>query len=362
MELKIITNEDEFRNLSKEWDELCDKVKPFVFQYHYWLWTWWQTEGKQDGEQLYIVTGRIDGKLILILPLVKHSFGGIKILKWLAEEPSDYCDVIIEENIKQEQCIKEAWQLIKKHSKTDVIQFTRLREDSVFYKVLGPELASIYDNVAPYVLCETNWESYYKSKIKGDLRRDQGRKRRRLAEHGKVEFEVYENQEDLIKYVLEKKYSQYTGKGVPKNMRSNFYQEIANLAHQHGHLHLSSLKVGDKILAVHFGLCDSDRMYWYIPVFEEDWYKYSPGRILLEELIKLSFAQKLKYFDFLFGDERYKSDWSHGEMKIYKCIIPKSLKGYGYMWWKNSLRPKLRKLYLTAPSFVKKLTIGVLKK
>ena len=55
--------------------------------------------------------------------------------------------------------------------------------------------------------------------------------------------------------------------------------------------------------------------------------KFSPGKLLLSLLIRHSIAKKLKYFDFGYGEEFYKKNWSNKEVKIYSYIKLKRARG-----------------------------------
>jgi len=56
--------------------------------------------------------------------------------------------------------------------------------------------------------------------------------------------------------------------------------------------------------------------------------KYSAGRILLTKLLDYYFGKAIKIFDFTIGSEEYKKDWCNSEMKLYRLIVPITIKGY----------------------------------
>ena len=64
-----------------------------------------------------------------------------------------------------------------------------------------------------------------------------------------------------------------------------------------------------------------------MPAHSEDWAKYSPGRILLTELLIWSIEKKLSTFDFTIGAEIYKKVWCDKEEKLYETFFYKSFKG-----------------------------------
>jgi len=55
--------------------------------------------------------------------------------------------------------------------------------------------------------------------------------------------------------------------------------------------------------------------------------KYSPGKILISELIKWSITKKIKVFDFGLGEENYKKYWSNRTESLFRYFYTKNLKG-----------------------------------
>jgi CelD/BcsL family acetyltransferase involved in cellulose biosynthesis len=75
---------------------------------------------------------------------------------------------------------------------------------------------------------------------------------------------------------------------------------------ERGVLQVNSLSAGDKVLAAHFASWHDGRTTWWVPAYDPEYGKFSPGRLLLEELMKTSFERKDTEFDFLIGAEPYK--------------------------------------------------------
>ena len=79
--------------------------------------------------------------------------------------------------------------------------------------------------------------------------------------------------------------------------------------------------IGDKIGAMHFGYKYRDRFYYFKPTFNMQFKSFSVGRILMLELIKLSYDEGLDIFDFMAGDEKYKYDFSVFEKQLYRTFV-----------------------------------------
>ena len=76
------------------------------------------------------------------------------------------------------------------------------------------------------------------------------------------------------------------------------------------------------------GLTSNSRFYFIFPTYESgEWGKYSPGRILQEELIKWAIHNKFRIFDFTIGNESYKKIWTNDVIKIFFHIKLISIRG-----------------------------------
>ena len=96
----------------------------------------------------------------------------------------------------------------------------------------------------------------------------------------------------------------------------NFYKKLF-CENNFEYAHVSCLKIEDTILATHFGFKNKNSFFWILPSYNFNYYKYSPGRIILEFLINQSKQDNLKFFDLTVGDEEYKKYWTNISEKIF---------------------------------------------
>jgi CelD/BcsL family acetyltransferase involved in cellulose biosynthesis len=69
---------------------------------------------------------------------------------------------------------------------------------------------------------------------------------------------------------------------------------------------LGALWVGDRLAAVHFGLRSVDRLCWWFPAYDPELGRYSPGLILLLEVIAGGAARQVPILDLGRGEHGYK--------------------------------------------------------
>ncbi|GEO98739.1 GNAT family N-acetyltransferase [Methylobacterium haplocladii] len=111
-----------------------------------------------------------------------------------------------------------------------------------------------------------------------------------------------------------------------------FYDEatrrLANLAP----IHLSAVRAGDTVVASHWGLVYDDRFYFLMTAYAGGaWRKFSPGRILNDELIRWCHGQGYRWFDFGIGDEAYKDEYCDLVIPLHVAAIPVTLRGRLYV-------------------------------
>jgi hypothetical protein len=99
---------------------------------------------------------------------------------------------------------------------------------------------------------------------------------------------------------------------VAANFRDARHREFLQRLRDDGVSRVSSVRAGSRLLAAHIGLLYEDRFYYWIPAYDPEYHKYSPGRLLLEHLLEASCARGDVEFDLLVGNEAYKWNYATG--------------------------------------------------
>ena len=71
------------------------------------------------------------------------------------------------------------------------------------------------------------------------------------------------------------------------------------------------MEIDKKIIAAHSGYIYENICYYLFPVYNLEYKKYSPGKILLKKIIDDSKSNFLDYFDLTIGSENYKKNYSN---------------------------------------------------
>lgn len=69
---------------------------------------------------------------------------------------------------------------------------------------------------------------------------------------------------------------------------------------------LTSIRAGEHLVAAHFGLLGADRLSWWFPTYNPDFGRYSPGLILLLDIVAAAAARGVRTVDLGRGEHGYK--------------------------------------------------------
>jgi CelD/BcsL family acetyltransferase involved in cellulose biosynthesis len=85
---------------------------------------------------------------------------------------------------------------------------------------------------------------------------------------------------------------------------------------------LSTLRAGEHVVAVHFGLLGRDRLVWWFPAYDADYGSYSPGLILLLDLVAEAASRGLTLVDLGRGEHHYKLRVANGAYDVAEGVVP----------------------------------------
>lgn len=187
---------------------------------------------------------------------------------------------------------------------------------------------------------------------------DSRRKRRRLQDLGPLAFTVAEDAASAGRF-LEAMIAQKTRKyldtlGVDGFDAPGYRDYFAGLTARpelDGMVHLSALTLGDRVLAAHWGLVSDDAFYYLMPAYEPGpLARYSPGRLLMEDLVAWCYARGVRRFDFGHGDDGYKTVFRAARRKLLRLEAPGSPAGRAALALRRS--PAARKLEALARTLI----------
>jgi len=332
-------------SLEKTWQNFEGTSKCTPFQSFDWLKHWHESVG----DPLLKITPSIivieeDKKVVALLPLGIRRLLGIRVLEWLGGNNTDYmCPLISEDSDLFTKDFKNTWKkIIEKLKPLDLIFLSKqldLKKGNPFVSILENKvLMNSYQ-----CFLKGNWESFSKENLSKKVLADCRRQRKRLSKLGKISFTIVKETGDLkatTKIMIKQKSRRYieTGSWDMFSIKEyrDFYLNLKKKLGIVGETHVSYLSLDNEVIATHWGLVSSDTFYYLMPTYEGDgWERFSPGKLLLEFLLKWSLENNLKVFDLTVGDELYKKRWSNKTSPIYEHISPVSFYGKIYVFAKE---------------------------
>lgn len=324
-ELQIIRSTEELSALAAEWNDLAARTPGyFLSQTFQWAETAWATIARPIGRELNCLTLRFKGRLVAVWPLSIGRERGVRTLRPLGFELHEYCAPLVEPG---DQAISRTALLWREASRfADLAVLTRVREDSLLAGILKNESRwSVAHGTiaAPYVARTdyADWATYHAT-ISSQLRAQNRRRRRKLAERGKVvmERESAAGCAALIDWMLEHKKrwlvrSNLTNRWMFLPECRDFLVALCAREDATGGVAMFALKVDGVPIAVYLVSVDRRRVEYYSNAYDDEWSTYSPGSVLIEYLLQWAFERGLD-FDFRIGDQPYKYKWAKQSCNI----------------------------------------------
>jgi CelD/BcsL family acetyltransferase involved in cellulose biosynthesis len=159
-----------------------------------------------------------------------------------------------------------------------------------------------------------------------------GQARRRTAkleqQSGRVRFDAAVVDEAALARVVQLKRAQYANTGVrdyfaEPDRRALLTRLLHTRDSSFGGL-LSTLHAGDHLVAAHFGIRSDNVLHWWFPVYDPAFAAFSPGWILLRELVSACPSLGITRLDLGRGDDEYKRRAKTGETYVSQGVVTRS--------------------------------------
>ena len=319
-DFEIVTDLQRLLTLREAWDDLWRRAhEPRFTQSFTWCVTGLRTVGRRRGRRPHIVVMKEAGRVVLIWPMTTGNRLFWRTGTCMGSESTEYDAVLVEDGPQASERIATAWRFIRAQSGIDLITVPFVRLDKLVHRVLTHEAghATTHTLSAPYVSFRgESWDGYWRSR--GATRRNGlTRRRRRLAEQGRVTMDLIETgveMETMIDWALRNKIDWMKRRGLANDfMATPGYRDfLVSLAGQHGtggRLAVFALSLNGSPIAAKIVTIDGTRCEGFITVYDERFAAFSPGQIILVDCLKWCHEQGMDY-DFRIGDEGYKLDWA----------------------------------------------------
>jgi CelD/BcsL family acetyltransferase involved in cellulose biosynthesis len=152
--------------------------------------------------------------------------------------------------------------------------------------------------------------------------------RKAEAEYGHLRFEAESVDAQALDSVITLKRAQYAVTGA-----RDYFAAPERIALLHRLLRtrvdgfagvLSTIHVGSRLLAAHFGIRSDGVLHWWFPVYDPELAAFAPGWILLRKLTAAAPELGLTRIDLGRGDDEYKRRAKTGETIVCQAYVTQS--------------------------------------
>lgn len=308
--LHSITTIDEFEALASEWDDLVRAMpRPSPFLLHGWLAEWWRCYA--DGAEPIVHVARRDGRLAAALALVIRRRAGLRVASLMGDRQAVLGDLLVAADEGEDT----GRQLIRRLADggCDVVDLHGLPADSRIATWLGSQLEVIERVEAPVLDLTDGWDAVYRAKTSSKKRNLHRRRRRQLAELGRLEISVARRLQEL-EPALEEAFALHAlrwagrpdGSGFATATGRQFQRAVLKRLAGVDAARIVTLRLDGRPIAFHYYFALEERMYVHRLAFDPALARFSPGIVNTLDTLEVAGGEGLRRVEFLGGDERYK--------------------------------------------------------
>jgi CelD/BcsL family acetyltransferase involved in cellulose biosynthesis len=323
-----VRSTSELASLHREWKALVEQIaEESVFVHFDWVATWWEHFG--SGSELAILTVRDERHgLIGLAPFyISRSLKtlGLRRLGFIGDKHtgSDYLRLIAHKAFWEEVVTAVSTALIEARPSWDYIELLDSDNDIVNCALAlalrgnGLTVAVSPASTCRHIPLPATFESYLAS-IGGNLRGNFRRRLRNLRKAHNVEFEcirvgqaLEQSYERLLvlherRFRTRGKKSAFTGSQEVRQ----FHLHVARRLACQDLVRLFQLTADGKVIAALYGFQLGTRFQFFQCGMHPDWLTQGIGQITVGLSIEGAIELGCVDFDFLRGDEEYKSKWA----------------------------------------------------
>jgi CelD/BcsL family acetyltransferase involved in cellulose biosynthesis len=288
-----------------------------------WLTSWWKHFGK--GRELKLFTAESGGEVSLVIPVMystRRAFGLRRCrAEFVSASDSDYQVFLLTNFHEAARSINQLIKGIIDHSDADSLILREVPEDSVTARLLenvsecGFGVSRSVTNSCPYVPLPNSYEIFLET-LGSNMRRNLKVWEKQALKDYKVEFVAYDKIGTIgeaMKIFFELHQKSQIAKGncglFSDGVKKSFHMDVANAFAKKSWLALFFLTFNDKPVSTVYCYEYNKKLYAYLCGFDPEYAKYRPGHLAFKNIIKYGIEKKLKEFDFLRGNEEYKTRW-----------------------------------------------------
>ena len=329
---ELVSDFRRLQELSPEWQRLWQSdPQAQIFQAPEWAMAWWRSFGHRY--TLCSLVMFASDEVVGIVPLVKKN-GAIQ---FLGTPEADYADIVCSEEWAS-RVLTTAFQTLLESAGWSECCLHHLSKDSRVmrhYRDLPRPLLPTVSCMTtdPYqIFLPNQGEAGFDSVLQ---KHHTKRIRNKLQKAGQVRFRHLETPQDAETQIVnffDQHVRRFAGTGrqstyAAAEARQFLRALVEELGLRH-RLRFGVLELDNRPLAWHFGFEVNGKFLLYQHTFDVDAAGYTPGEVLLWNLLAYSRDHGIREFDFGSGDELYKNRFSNSSRETFSLFLePHSFAG-----------------------------------
>lgn len=377
----LIDCRDGLNALGADWNALFATAgRPEqVFQTFAWNWHWsrhYVSERRLSrGPRLAVVTGRRNGRLVLVMPLVTERVAGLKQLAWIGAPVSQYGDVLAAPEASGVATLAAAWSYAVAETGADLAKLNKVRADAVVAPLLAHLGAAITaTEEAPYLdFTRAPDHATFEAGLSAKGRKNRRRHMRRLAERGSVTFEQHASNDEASRLagyaILLKRAWLKSRDRISLAMADDrflaFFADVAAGGPNPVACKVLGLRTANELGALQVVFDCKGQRFLHVAVYVAKHEKCGVGGLLLEHTIVDCFEDNLQRLDLLAPKHEYKMEFADGSVAVNDHAVALSLGGRLYAQSYLGIRRRLKALAETMPAPARRAlaaAIGIIKR
>jgi CelD/BcsL family acetyltransferase involved in cellulose biosynthesis len=211
-----------------------------------------------------------------------------------------------------------------KLAQVNYLGFSHLDESQMIYGLKGEQ-----PRIGLRARLDQDVEDPLEALISARLRylRDSERCARKLfSDFGQVDFDfdAPHDRHQILENLINHKRAQYRKTNVPDALENRWKQDLLHKLSEYRFVScrgvLSTMSVDGHWIAAHFGIMGNGVFQYWMPVYNPEFAKYAPGRLLLHHIIKSSRSTSIHTIDHGEGDTASKRDLANEEYLLFRGV------------------------------------------
>lgn len=297
------------------WESWCDAARLPIFLRSFWL----DAVVYAFRPKLRLWVAFMAGEPVGAMPLEACLWYGIPAWRWLgaASLCPDHLDMVAPPTL-QDVLWRSLLGVVIKEA-PPLFLLAGLREECVLPRMNPPNELTLWRRLerrCPYLSLSSKagW-SAIETSLKPKLRQELRYLSRRIARDCPIgavhEIKAPDAIASALNRIASWSQAQHGYQSVWKNEAfKRFHLYLAPQLAALGQLGLFGFGPVDAPWALAYGFRDQNVFRYYQPAFDRSMARYSPGKLLVAELLQIGLREGWDEFDFLLGDEPYKFEWN----------------------------------------------------